>query len=169
MFKKIELEEMKNNVFTTIGKDWLLVCAEHNDAVNAMTISWGGMGVLWNKNVATIYVRPQRYTKEFIDQSNTFSLMVLPNHYRKELSYLGTVSGRDEDKLQHCHFHLDHIGNTPYIDEAKLVFICRKLYHQPLHPECFIDKELDIKNYPQHDYHEMYVAEIIDVYEKTDD
>lgn len=169
MLKKIDPLLLKENVFDLIGKQWLLLGAEKSQSMNAMTASWGGLGVLWNKHVATIYVRPQRYTKQFIDGSDTFSIMVFEESYRKDLSYMGTISGKDEDKTKHCNFHVQHIDNTPYYEEASLVITCRKAYAQPLAPEFFIDKTLDTKNYPLKDYHTMYIGEIIGVYEKTDE
>lgn len=167
MMKQIEPKNLQENVFTMIGKQWLLVCGEKDGKVNAMTASWGGIGVLWNKNVVTVYIRPQRYTKEFIDHADTFSIMVLPEDRRKEMNYMGTVSGRDEDKMQHCNFHVDHILNTPYVTEAAYTIICKKLYVQPMEDTCFIDKEVAHKNYLNKDYHVMYVGEILGIYQKA--
>lgn len=169
MFKKISPEHLQQNVFDLIGKQWLLLCAQKDDNVNAMTASWGGMGILWNKKVATIYIRPQRYTKEFVDAADTFSIMVFPEDKRPCLNYMGTVSGRDEDKIGHCDFHTGHFDDTPYFKEASLIITCRKLYAQQMLPECFIDQAVETKNYPNKDYHEMYIGEIINVYEKTDE
>lgn len=168
MLKKIQPEGLSQNVFSMIGKQWMLICAEKNDTANAMTASWGGMGVIWNKQTVTVYIRPQRYTKEFIDDADTFSIMVFPEAYRKQLTYMGTVSGRDEDKIKQCDFHTEHIDETPYFKEASLIITCKKLYAQKMLPECFIDKETDKKNYPLKDYHELYIGEIIGIYEKTD-
>ena len=75
--KSIKPEELQKNVFSMIGKEWLLVTAEKEGQVNTMTASWGGLGVMWGKNVAFIVLRPQRYTKEFVDAGETFSLSVL--------------------------------------------------------------------------------------------
>ena len=96
-FKEIKPEELQKNPFQMIGKEWLLVTAEKDGKANTMTASWGGVGVMWGRNVAFIVIRPQRYTKEFIDASDKLSLSVLDEEYRKTLSYLGSVSGRDED------------------------------------------------------------------------
>ncbi len=94
--RQIKPEELQKNPFQMIGKEWLLVAAEKAGKTNAMTASWGGVGIMWGKPVAYVFIRPQRYTKEFIDASDTFSLSVLGEEYRKTLSYFGTVSGRDE-------------------------------------------------------------------------
>ena len=95
--KEIAHELFNENAFNMIGKDWLLISAEKDGKTNTMTASWGGVGIMWNKKVAFLFIRPQRYTKEFVDASDRLSVCVLPNSYRKELQYLGTVSGRDED------------------------------------------------------------------------
>lgn len=159
-FKEIKPNELKSNPFEMIGKDWLLVTAKNGDKSNTMTASWGGVGVMWGKNVAFIVIRPKRYTKEFIDSSDTLSLSILPESYRKTLSYLGTVSGRDEDKIQKSGLTVVCENNTPYFEEADTVILGKKLYAQEYKPECFIDKSCDEKWYPQKDYHTMYIVEI---------
>lgn len=158
--KEIKHENFQENAFEMIGKDWLLITAEKDGKVNTMTASWGGVGVLWNKKVAYIFIRPQRYTKEFVDFSDRLSVCVLPNSYRKELSYLGNVSGKDEDKISNANLKVQKYENVPYFDEARLTLICRKLYAQDLKEECFIKKDIIDKWYPEKDYHTMYVVEI---------
>jgi len=160
-FKEIDINEINENVFKLIGKDWMLVTAEKEGQVNAMTASWGGLGVIWSRNVAYVVIRPQRYTKEFIDGSDTLSLSFYDEAYRNKLNYLGSVSGRDEDKLAKAGLTRVDCDGVPYFDEAKLVLICRKLYAQEYKPECFIDKSLDGKYYPDKDYHTMYIVEIV--------
>lgn len=159
-FKEIKPEELQKNPFTMVGKEWLLVTAKKEEKVNTMTASWGGVGVMWGKNVAFIVLRPQRYTKEFVDAAETFSLSVLDESFRKTYSYLGSVSGRDEDKIAKSGLTVSHEHATPYFEEADTVLVCRKLYVQEYRPECFADQELDTKWYPNKDYHVMYIAEI---------
>ncbi|WP_455794877.1 flavin reductase, partial [Clostridium butyricum] len=155
--KEIKHENFQENAFEMIGKDWLLITAEKDGKVNTMTASWGGVGVLWNKKVAYIFIRPQRYTKEFVDFSDRLSVCVLPNSYRKELAYLGNVSGKDEDKISNANLKVQKYEDVPYFDEARLTLICRKLYAQDLKEECFIEKDIIDKWYPEKDYHTMYV------------
>ncbi len=157
--KEMKLEQWNKNVFETIGKQWMLITAG-DETTNTMTASWGGLGVLWGKNVAYIFIRPQRYTKEFIDLSDTFSLSFLGEEYREKLQYLGKVSGRDENKIINSGLTLIRDGDTPYFGEAESVLICKKLYAQELMPECFITDTEDVTWYPNGDYHTMYVAEI---------
>ncbi|MDF2504111.1 flavin reductase [Clostridium sp.] len=159
-FYEISPEQLDKNIFNLIGKDWMLVTAEKDGKVNTMTASWGGFGVMWGKNVANIVIRPQRFTKEFIDASGTFSLTVLDESFRKQLTYLGTVSGRDEDKVSKSNLSVVHSDDTPYFNEASVAIICKKLYAQEYKPECFTDKNIDGKWYPDKDYHTLYIGEI---------
>lgn len=164
--KEIKPEELNENPFKLIGKDWLLITAEKEGKVNTMTASWGGLGVIWGKNVATVYIRNSRYTKGFVDDGDTFSLCVMPESYRKELSYCGKISGRDEDKIAKCGFTVEHADKTPYFKEARLVLKCRKLFAQELKEESFVDKSIVTQFYGDKDWHVMYIAEIESILEK---
>lgn len=163
--KEIKPEQLHSDPFTMIGKEWMLVSAGDGDQVNTMTASWGGLGILWNKPVAFVFIRPQRYTKTLIDTHDTFSLSFYDESYRETLTYLGRVSGKDEDKVKKAQLHVAFNKETPYFEEANTVLICRKLYQQELREDCFLEDELITKNYPQKDYHTMYVVEIETVLE----
>lgn len=165
-FQMIQPAELKDNPFELMGHDWALLTAQRGDQVNTMTISWGLMGVMWGQSVVMVVVRPQRYTKEFIDASDTFSLSFFEDSYRKELAYLGKVSGRDEDKISKSGLTIAHEKQTPYFDEAKLVIVARKLYRQPMDASFFLDADSDKKWYPEKDYHSMYIAEIQEILKK---
>lgn len=162
MSKFIELkpEEFEQSPFKLIGKDWMLITAENKQKANTMTASWGGFGVMWGKNVAFIVIRPQRYTKEFVDNADTFSLTFYDNSYKKQLSYLGSVSGRDEDKVTKSNLTVLHENDTPYFEEAKIAVFCKKLYAEEYKPECFIARELNEEWYPDVDHHTLYIAEV---------
>ncbi|EMS71904.1 flavin reductase family protein [Ruminiclostridium cellobioparum] len=159
-FIEISSEKFDQSPFRIIGHDWMLVTAKKADKVNTMTASWGGLGVMWAKNVSFIVIRPQRFTKEFIDSSEQFSLSFLDGSFKKQLGYLGAVSGRDEDKIGKTELIVSYDNGVPYFDEAKTVIICKKLYAQEYKPECFIDTELDSKFYPDSDHHTLYISEI---------
>lgn len=163
MLKEIHISELDNNIFDLISKEWGVITVNAKDKVNGMTVSWVQMGHLWNKDVVTVYVRPQRYTYEFINQEDTFSLAFFDSSYRKELAYLGSVSGRDEDKLVHCNFTTSTVADTPVIDQAKLVFVCKKLYAADLEDDNFLDKDVMNQCYPDKDFHRAYTAEIINI------
>lgn len=159
-FREISAEQLKENTFDMIGKKWMLVTAGNKEKVNTMTASWGGLGVMWGKNVAFIVIRPARYTKEFIDREETLSLSFYGEEYKKTLSYLGTVSGREEDKIANAGLNLEFEEETPYFCEASVVMKVKKLYAQEMNPECMLDDSIDEKWYPAKDYHTMYICEV---------
>lgn len=160
-FKEISPDQFQHSPFKLLDKEWMLITAGKEVKVNTMTASWGGFGVLWNKNVAFVFIRPQRFTKEFVDQSSTLSLSFFDHAYKKQLGYLGRVSGRDVDKIKESGLTVVQAENgTPYFEEAKITLFCKKLFAQELNPESFTLDDLDEKNYPQKDYHTMYVVEI---------
>ena len=160
-FNQIIPEDFKGNPFTMIGSDCMLICARKKDgSVNSMTAAWGGMGVMWGKNVAFVVIRPQRFTKEFVDGSESFSLSFFGKDKGQLMSYMGSVSGRDEDKIKKSGLTVIGEGDTPYFEEAKTSLICKKLYAQDMKSECFTNHEPDVKWYPAKDYHTFYVAEI---------
>lgn len=159
-FNEIKSEELNESAFKLIGKDWMLITSEKEGNVNTMTASWGGLGIMWGKDVAYIVVRPQRYTKEFIDTDGRFTLTFFDNNYKKQLGYLGSTSGRTEDKITKSGLTVAYVDNNPYFEEGKVILSCRKLYSQYLKPENFVDNALCEKWYPEKDYHEMYIAEV---------
>ncbi len=168
MFTKIDPREIDGNVFQRIGDQWMLITAGNEDGCNTMTASWGGMGVLWNEPVVTAYVRPQRYTKDFMDREKTFSLSFYPEEYRKELTLCGTKSGRDIDKVKECGFAVAYSQNgTPYFEQAELVLICEKLYVDELKQEKFLDTAVAEKCYPNRDWHTFYIGKVVEVLKKA--
>ena len=155
-FKETAVSAMEFNPFNKISKQWMLVTAGDTESSNTMTASWGGVGIMWGKPVATVYIRPQRYTKEFIDKNEYFTLSFLPEEYRQALNVCGSVSGRNvADKWQEAGLHPFEIDGTTAVEEAEEVFVCRKLYAQEMLPECFIDSECDTKWYPEKDYERL--------------
>ncbi len=163
-FKEIKPEQLDKNIFKLVNDEWMLITAEKNNKINTMTASWGGFGIMWNKKVANTVIRTYRYTKEFIDGSSAFSLCFFDEEYKKTLAYLGSVSGRDEDKIAKSNLTTNHINGIPYFEEANMVIVCKKLYAQQMKPECFVIKELDNEYYPKKDYHTLYISEIEKVY-----
>lgn len=159
-WKNIMPAEIQGDVFTMLSKEWMLVTAKKDGKVNTMTAAWGGLGVMWNKKVAYVVLRPQRYTKEFVDASEYLSLSFFGDGCREALAYLGKVSGRDEDKVAGCGLTLIEEDGVPCFEEARLNLICRKLYAQEMKEECFVDMGLCEKNFPNKDYHTMYIVEI---------
>ena len=167
MFKAIDPTELTQNPFSLIGEQWMLVTAGTADKCNTMTASWGGVGVMWGKPCATIYLRPQRYTKEFVDAGEYFTLSFLPEEYRKALGYCGSKSGREVDKFKECGLTVAAAQGAPYVEEAELVLVCKKRYAQPMSPE-FLTGERDIQSrwYPENDWHTLYIGEIVEAFVK---
>lgn len=164
-FQPITPESITENTFKAIGKDWFLVTAASEGTVNTMTASWGGFGIMWGKPVAYVVVRDSRYTKEFMDKENAFSLSFFPSEYKKQLSYLGSVSGRDEDKISKTGLTVV-ADDIPYFEEAKLVIKAKTLYKQEMKQECFLDPTTPTRWYPNGNYHTMYIAELVEVLQK---
>lgn len=154
---------LKESVFSLIGDRWMLVAAtDKSGRTNAMTASWGGMGVLWGKKVAFVFIRPQRYTKRFVDEAAKFTLSFFDDSYKNMLGYMGKVSGKDEDKIAKSGLTVTDRNGAPVFKEASLTLVCRKMYRDTLKEENFIDKSNIEKWYPQKDYHDVYVAEIVE-------
>ena len=168
MFEKIDPKTLKENVFSLIGDQWMLITAGTPEHFNTMTASWGVLGVLWGKNVATIYIRPQRYTYEFVERSDFFTLAFFGREYHKALALCGAKSGREVDKAKACGFTVAAgEGKAPYFEQAELVLVCKKAYWQDLDPAHFLDAEIDGACYPGKDYHRMYIGEIVEVLKRT--
>ncbi|ANW97767.1 flavin reductase [Thermoclostridium stercorarium subsp. thermolacticum DSM 2910] len=168
-FVKISPQDIKDNPFKAIGDEWMLVTAGSLGSYNTMTASWGGLGVLWGKNIAFCVIRPTRYTYEFMEKADTFTLCFFDGKYKKALSFCGTHSGRDYDKARETGLTAAETENgSVYFNEARLVLECKKLYYDDINPRNFVDPEID-SHYPDKDYHRMYVGEIINVLKKADD
>lgn len=161
-FVSVAPESLTDNVFSLIGKDWMLITAGTPDACNTMTASWGGMGILWNKPIAIAYVRPQRYTYELMEQADTFTLSVLPEEYREALKWCGTHSGREEDKFAASGLTVYDADGVPAVAQARLILVCRKLYAQDMKPELFVDQTL-LSHYKANDFHRQYIGEVVRV------
>ncbi len=167
MLKQVDVETLSPNVFQAIGRQWMLVSAGSQSACNTMTASWGGLGILWNKPAATAYIRPQRYTKEFLDREEYFTLSFLPEQYRKALAYCGSHSGRDGDKWEGSGLTPAFTQQgVPYVKEAELVLVVRKQFCQQMDPACILDEQVLAKDYPNRDYHYIYIGEIVAAYQE---
>lgn len=160
---KIACEQLSNDPFTLIGKQWMLVTAMKDKTVNTMTASWGGLGILWNKKVAFVFIRTQRYTKDFVDNSEYLTLSFYDESKRDALTYLGTKSGKDGNKIKAVDFHPIINGNYAYFEEAHTVIKCKKLYAQELDEKCFMSNKIPKEVYPSDDFHTMYIVEIAEV------
>ena len=162
-YTEISLDNLHTSPFKMIGKDWMLICPpdkSKESGINAMTASWGGVGILWNKPVCTLYIRPQRYTYPLCEKNDIFSVCFPPEEYRDAMKLCGTISGRDMDKVKECNMEVSEYDGVKYIDGSNVVFICKKLYADDIKEECFIDKS-PLSNYAKKDYHRFYICEIV--------
>ena len=162
MMRNIAPKEIVGNPFAMIGDQWMLITAGDGENCNTMTASWGGVGVLWQAPVATCYVRPQRYTKKFMDEQEYFTLTFFAEEYRDALKLCGTKSGRDVDKVKECGFTVAAgAGGAPYFEEAELVLVCKKQMVMPMDPNA-MPEDVKEKHYTG-DYHDIYWGEIVEV------
>ena len=147
-FQPYPIDMLNMNPFTKIGKEWALISAGDKNKCNTMTVSWGGVGVLWGKNVVYIFIRDSRYTKEFIDNGEFFSMSFFNEKYRDALSYCGKESGRNvDDKFKGAGLTPAFRHNIPYPDEANLVLLCRKMAAVPITEDTFVDPQIMPKWY----------------------
>jgi len=167
MFKEIDIKDMKFNPFTLLNDEWGLLSAGNEDSFNTMTISWGFVGVMWHKNVVAVVVRPQRYTKEFIDKFDKFTLSFFEPDKKEALTILGRKSGRDCDKVKESGLTPHFLHSSVGFKEAKMTFVCKKLFgNQQIDFEKFIDKTIVPSLYPNNDFHFIYIGEIEKVLQK---
>lgn len=173
-FTQIQPAKLNENTIKLIGNDWTLVTSgvlpktpDEHHTWNTMTASWGGMGFLWNKNVAFVFVRPQRYTFEFTQKFDKLTLSFFPETYRRALEFCGTKSGRDYDKAAETGLTAVQTPNgSVAFEQARIILDCTKLYADDIRAERFIDTKVISQQYPKHDFHRMYVCEINGVWVK---
>jgi flavin reductase (DIM6/NTAB) family NADH-FMN oxidoreductase RutF len=158
--REIDPTAIIDNVFALIGDKWMLITAGTKEAFNTMTASWGGMGVIWGKKVCFCVIRPGRHTYSFMESANDFTLSFFGESHRKALTYCGSHSGRDVDKVKETGITPVFSDKGIYFAEARIVFCLRKLYYQDIDPTHFLDPAIDSTHYPLKDYHRMYVGEI---------
>ena len=167
MFQTIDPKTLALNPFSAIGDQWMLITAGTPERCNTMTASWGGLGVLWGAPMATAYIRPQRHTKQFVDENDYFTLSFFDQSYRPQLSLCGSKSGRDIDKVKECGFTVaSGAGGAPYFQEADLVLVCRKRMAVPMDPAA-MPEDVKEKWYPSRDFHTMYWGEIVEALKKV--
>ncbi len=162
--KEINIRDIKESAVSLIADGWGLVTAGTKEKFNTMTVSWGALGEIWGKDVAFIFIRPQRYTFEFLEKEEYFTLSFYDKKYRNTLAFCGKNSGRNIDKCAETGLEPMFVDGTVTFKQAKYTLVCKKVAGQFLDPNGFIDSEIE-SNYSNNDYHKMYVGEIIKVYE----
>ena len=161
--EKIDLMSLTDNVFEKIGKEWMLVTAGTIASHNTMTASWGCLGWLWNKPVAVVFIRPERYTHQLIENTDRLTLQFLGHgeRAREIYSFCGSRSGRDMDKIAQAGLHpVELEGGDVTFEEADLTLVCRKLYKDSLKEQNLLDESLKQWYGAKGGYHDVYVLEI---------
>lgn len=169
-FSNTGWKSLDQNIIQLIGHEWMLISAGNtNQGFNMMTASWGGMGWLWEKPVAFIFVRPQRFTHEFTEREDYFTLTFFDKEFKDILLKMGTVSGRDFDKVHQSGLTpIETENGSIAFSEARIVVECKKVYKTIIQENEFSDVALSHKIYPNKDYHSMYIGEIVNVWIKKD-
>lgn len=163
-FKEISIKELQDNVVKLIGDDWMLITAGSIDSCNMMTASWGGVGYLWNMPVVFTFVRPQRYTFQFTEKEEYFTLTFFAEKDREILNFCGSNSGRDVNKIEKTGLIplTTDLGNV-YFEQARIVIECQKVYSDFIDPQGFTDDTIRDSMYPKKDFHKMYIGKILKV------
>jgi flavin reductase (DIM6/NTAB) family NADH-FMN oxidoreductase RutF len=165
-FKETNIKDFSPNPFEIKDKWMLISAAKPDGTVNTMTASWGSFGIMWNKEVVFIVIRPQRFTREFVESSESLSLTFFDDSYKKALAYLGKASGRDEDKIAKAGLSVATDNKVPYFEEAEMVIFAKKLFVQRIEEAAFLDEKIVDRWYPEKDFHYLYIAEITKILEK---
>ncbi len=164
-FKEINPKEIVESPFKLIGDDWALVTAGDREKFNTMTISWGGVGIMWGKPVVFTFIRPQRYTFAFMENGDRYTMSFFDEKYRDALKFCGSKSGKDYDKVKETGLTPAFTENgSVYFEEAKLVLECKKMYAQSLNAESIADHE-SVDKWYDNDFHKMYISEITILFE----
>lgn len=160
--KEISIKELNVNPVTMFSDGWAILTAGSENDCNGMTVSWGAIGEIWGKAAMFVFVRPQRYTHDFCEKSDYFTVSCFGGKEREALSFFGSKSGRDYDKFSETGLTAKADGDYVYCDEAELVFLCKKSAKTILQPENFFDSAIN-DCYKANDYHDIYVGEIVKV------
>lgn len=157
--------EFTTDILSVFDKKWALLTAGDSDRFNTMTISWGGLGTIWGKPVATVYVRTSRYTHDFMDAKDFFTVSFYPEECKQILGVLGSKSGRDMDKIKESGLTPVQSGESMSFKEAEVTLVCRKLFKQQL-DVANMSEDVAKAMYEGQALHDMYIGEIVDIIRK---
>ena len=163
----VDPKEFAPSLLPAFGRENALLAAGDKSGCNAMTIGWCQAGRLWSLPVCTVYVRPERYTYQFMEKSAVFTVSVLPESAREAMAVFGTKSGRDLDKIKACGLTVRYgAGDAPFFEEAEKVLVCRTLFVQDMAPECVVAGQEKILPYygEKGGWHRIYTGEIAEAY-----
>lgn len=166
--RPVEMAALKPEIFQMFQTQPPLLTAGDRNECNTMTIGWCQLGTLWNLPVCTVYVRPERYTYQFMEAQEYFTVSVLPAVEKQTLRLCGSRSGRDVDKIKECGLTLRYgAGNAPFFEEAELVLVCKKIFAQDMDPTCVVDGAKILPHYGlDSGWHRIYTGQVVEAYMK---
>ncbi len=156
------MEDFNVNVFKAFADDWALVTAGVRGDYNTMTIGWGGLGTLWGRPAATVYVKKNRYTHEFMEKNDWFTVSFFPAAYKKALGYLGSHSGRDEDKVAAAGLTPVYPDQAVTFREASVTLLCRKIYAHDFDVSA-VPADVAEDYYQAEPPHTIYIGEVVNI------
>jgi flavin reductase (DIM6/NTAB) family NADH-FMN oxidoreductase RutF len=164
--KTVSYKDLKLKVFSTFEDQWFLLSAGNYKSgdFNTMTVAWGSLGIMWSVPFAQAVVRPTRYTYKFMNKYPDFTLCAFPKKYQKDLSYLGSHSGKDENKIAKTSLTPcpSEKVDSPSFEEAELIIECQKMYEQDMDPSKFLEDFIHTK-YKENDYHRIYFGKVVNI------
>ena len=161
----VDPRELSPEMLRAFGTRNALLTAGDRESRNTMTIGWCQAGRLWNLPVCTVYVRPERYTYQFMEDRDYFTVSVLPAGAKQTMALCGSRSGRDLDKVKECGLTVRFgAGDAPFFEEAEAVLVCRKLYVQDMDPAGVVAGQERILPYygEKGGWHRIYTGEILE-------
>jgi flavin reductase (DIM6/NTAB) family NADH-FMN oxidoreductase RutF len=166
-WQEIMPQNIDVNAVKLFANDWMLLSAGKDTSMNMMTIAWGALGELWGKPIVTVYVSTDRYTYKFLEDNEYFTVTAFPEQFRDKLQYIGSVSGRDEDKVKGSGLtpEFTKLGN-PIYKEANLAIECKKIYAEQLKKELMPLEQRQWYDEKKMGVHVMYIGEIVNVWKK---
>ncbi len=154
------MENFDVDAFKVFGEEWALVTAGVEGDFNTMTVSWGGLGTLWGRPAATVYVKKNRYTHGFMERNELFTVSFFPPEYKKALSYLGSHSGREGDKVAAAGLTPVYLDGAVTFAQAKATLVCRKMYAHDFDLSA-VPEEVAGTYYEDEPPHTLYIGEVI--------
>ena len=165
--QSVDLKTLTPEIFRVFGTQNALLTAGDQNGCNTMTIGWCQLGRIWNQPVCTVYVRPERYTYQFMEAHDYFTVSILPEAERETMKLCGTQSGRDTDKVKACGLTVCHgAGDAPFFDEAEWVLVCKKIYVQDMDPACVVEGSRILPFYEGDGWHRIYTGQVVEAYRK---
>ena len=170
-YDKLEASDLPDNVIQLIGKEWMLVTAGDENSFNTMTASWGGVGYIWERPSTFIFIRDTRYTYQFLQQHESFTLSFFNEKYRNALRICGTMSGRNTDKVKEAGLTpLETPSGLMSFEEARMIIECKKMFVQELDyanlTEPYKSKIMEEAYKNESSKHQMFISEIVNIWIK---